>query len=405
MGQSDIEDRLKMKKVEMEHLVQFNELLRYVFQVTNQDLQEVGYEEGEIEQAKRPVLKQADVLGWFDGDKLVSQLAVYPLKVNIHGVIYDMGGVTGVGTYPEYANFGLMHQLMRQSLKDMRDRKQTVSYLFPYSIPYYRRKGWEIISDMMTFSIKDTQLPNLVQVSGMVERTDIYHPDIKLTYDRFARENHAAMIRDELSWEEYFRWEKEELTAGIYYNANHEPLGFVFYWIADDIFYMKEMIYLTEEARSGLWNFISAHFSMVTDVKGRTYTNEPIAYLLEDSEIVETIQPYYMARIVDVEGFLEKYPFRFSEGEATFHFVVQDPLLEWNQGVFTISFENGQKKITKEAAGPAITVDIKALTTLLFSYKRPSYLAKIGRIQADKRAIQLLEKLIPTETAYFSDYF
>ncbi len=403
--QNDVHDRLKMKKVEMEHLVQFNELLRYVFQVTNQDLQEVGYEEGEIEQAKRPVLKQADVLGWFDNEKLVSQLAVYPLQVNIHGEIYEMGGLTGVGTYPEYANFGLMHQLMRQSLKDMRDRKQTVSYLFPYSIPYYRRKGWEIISDMMTFSIKDTQLPSLVQVSGMVERTNINHSDIKATYDRFARTHHAAMIRGELSWEEYFRWEKDELTAGVYYDANHTPQGFVFYWIADDIFHLKEMIYLTEEARLGLWNFISAHFSMVTDVKGRTYTNEPIAYLLEDSEIVETIQPYYMARIVDVLGFLEKYPFRHQGNEYAFHFVVEDPLLDWNLGPFGVSFADGKKRITQEAVGPEVKIDIGTLTTMLFSYKRPTYLAKIGRIKAKEETIAWLEQLIPLETAYFSDYF
>ncbi|EUJ28026.1 acetyltransferase family protein [Listeria floridensis FSL S10-1187] len=59
MGQKDVQDRLKMKPVTMEHLAQFNDLLRYVFQVTSQDLQEVGYEEEEIEQAKRPVLKKS----------------------------------------------------------------------------------------------------------------------------------------------------------------------------------------------------------------------------------------------------------------------------------------------------------------------------------------------------------
>ncbi len=70
-----------------------------------------------------------------------------------------MGGLTGVGTYPEYANMGLMNQLMRQALADMQKKKQSISYLFPYSFPYYRQRGWEIISDKMTFEIKDYQLP------------------------------------------------------------------------------------------------------------------------------------------------------------------------------------------------------------------------------------------------------
>ena len=133
-------DRLKMGKVETRHFQQFNELLRYVFQVTKKELQTVGWEEREIALAKLPVLEMADVLGWFDGEKLISQLAVYPFQVNVFGKTYDMGGLTGVGTYPEYANLGLMNKLMRQALADMQQRKQSISYLFPYSFPFYRQK-------------------------------------------------------------------------------------------------------------------------------------------------------------------------------------------------------------------------------------------------------------------------
>ena len=63
---------LTMKKVGMEHLKQYNQLLRYVFQVTDQQLQQVGWEEKEIIRAKAPTLEQADVLGWFDGDNFSS---------------------------------------------------------------------------------------------------------------------------------------------------------------------------------------------------------------------------------------------------------------------------------------------------------------------------------------------
>jgi predicted acetyltransferase len=106
-------DRLRMGKVETRHFQQFNELLRYVFQVTKKDSQMIRWEEREIALAKLPVLEKADVLGWFDGEKLISQLAVYLFQVNIFGRTFEMGGLTGVGTYPEYANMGLMNKLMR----------------------------------------------------------------------------------------------------------------------------------------------------------------------------------------------------------------------------------------------------------------------------------------------------
>src|SRR5699024_9912492 len=109
------------------------------------------------------------VFGWFNGDQLVSQIAVYPCEVNIHGTLYKMGGVTGVGTYPEYAGHGLMKDLIKLALETMRADQQWISYLYPYNVPYYRRKGWEMMSDKLTFKIRDTQLPKTVEVPGIVE--------------------------------------------------------------------------------------------------------------------------------------------------------------------------------------------------------------------------------------------
>ncbi|MBN6187915.1 GNAT family N-acetyltransferase [Aneurinibacillus sp. BA2021] len=406
MSRQQLKERLKIKKVETKHGEQFNSLLRYVFQVTNHDLQVFGWENREIAQAKLPVLKQADVIGWFDGDKLISQLAVYPFRVNIFGQTYDMGGLTGVGTYPEYANLGLMNQLMRQALKNMRERKQSISYLYPYSIPFYRRKGWEIISDKISFEVKDTQLPKLKTVSGNVERVTIEHPLLKEIYQRFALQTHGAMLRNELAWEENLRWDVDDLTAAIYYDGSHEPTGYLLYWIAGEVFHMKEMIFLNQEARTGLWNFVSAHFSMVTHVKGHIYTDEPLAFLLEDGDIKELIAPYYMARIVDIALFIEKYPFQLQETDCRITFHLHDPMLEWNQGNFTLTVtRDGRGHVTKGGSDPSAIFTIQTLTTMLMGYKRPSYLSRIGRFQADEATVDLFEKLIIRQQPYFSDYF
>lgn len=406
MNREQIKQKLQLKTVDISHLSQFNELLRYVFQVTDADIEEGGYEdEQEIARAKRPVLATSDVIGWFDGDDLISQIAVYPCEVNIHGTPFNMGGVTGVGTYPEYSNLGLMKELIEVALTNMRERNQWISYLYPYNIPYYRRKGWEIISDKMTFSIKDSQLPAVVPVPGYIERLDHDHPDVKKAYDAFAKQTHGAMIRSELNWAEYWRWEnEEERIAAVYYDSQDNPTGFCFYWLAEDTFHIKEMIYLNQEARTGLWNFITAHFSMIDQVVGNTYKNEPIAFTLDDSDITETIQPFFMARIVDVEQFLAHYPF---ENEAEpFHFEIFDPIAKWNNGIFSISWtEEGDIQVTNEPIGTKVSLDIQTLTTMLMSYKRPRYLYHLGRIQTEAIVIKQLEKIIPNQTAYFSDYF
>ena len=171
---------LKMKPVGSEYMEQYNALLRYVFQVTEQELSSIGWQEREIIRAKFPTMEKADVIGWFDDDNLVSQVAVYPMQTRIFGRTYAMGGLTGVGTYPEYSNMGLMHKLLEQALKNMKEQGQDICYLYPYSIPYYRRKGWEIISDKISYEIKDYQLPKNHQVPGNVRRVDTEGEELSL---------------------------------------------------------------------------------------------------------------------------------------------------------------------------------------------------------------------------------
>lgn len=400
------EKRLKMKKVKIEHLEQYNQLLRYVFQVTNNDLHKVGWKERDMIMAKSPVLEKADVLGWFDGEKLVSQVAVYPFQVRIFNRTYDMGGLTGVGTFPEYSNAGLMHKLLVEALTNMRNKGQSISYLYPYSIPYYRRKGWEIISDKIEFEVKDYQLPKFKEVSGEVERVSPDSDEVKRTYNRFANRRHGAMLRNDLAWNEYWLWDYDELNAAIYYNSNKQPDGYVLYWIADEVFHIKDMIFINEEARSGLWNFISAHFSMILKVVGNTHTDEPLAFLLEDADIKETISPYYMGRIVDLKQFIEQYPFKADNQERVWTFTIDDPLLSWNRGNFTLHIDtNGDGQLTPSRESSDSKIDIQTMTTMLLGYKSPEYLHRIGRLVCSPEIVDMLEDSIEQETPYFSDYF
>lgn len=396
---------LEIRPVEEKDVDQFNALLSYVFQITESDIEESGYDsKREMVKSKRPILELSKVFGWFNDEKLISQIAVYPCEVNIHGTLYKMGGVTGVGTYPEYAGHGLMKELIELALATMRQDKQWISYLYPYNVPYYRRKGWEIMSDKLTFKIRDTQMPKQVDVPGTVERREVDDPDVFGVYDQFALENHGALQRTAFHWEEYWRYEnEEERTAAIYYDGTGQPTGVLFYWVAEEVFHIKEMFYLNQEARTGLWNFISAHFSMVYWVKGDIYKNEPLAFLLEDSQISETIEPYFMARIVDVAEFLRHFPFK--PFKRPFHFVVSDPVAKWNNGTFSLFYENEQLQVSRKPLGKPVKLDIQTLTCLLMNYRRPAYLARIERLKADDETLNSLEAIVPDMEAYFGDYF
>ena len=399
-------NNLIMKAVGSEYMAQYNALLRYVFQVTDQELRSVGWQEAEMIRAKFPTMEKADVIGWFDDGTLVSQVAVYPMKVRIFGKTYALGGLTGVGTYPEYSNMGLMHSLLERALVDMRSKGQYICYLYPYSIPYYRRKGWEIVSDKISYEIKDYQLPKNRPVTGNVRRVKTESEELKRTYERYAMRTHGAILRDDLAWNEYWLWDSDDIMAAVYYNEDDEPDGYIIYWIYNEVFHIKDMIFNNEEARTGLWNFVSAHFSMITQVEGNTYTDEPLAFLFEDASIKEVISPYYMARIVDFTAFIADYPFKPDEVDREWKFTMTDPMMACNRGSFLL-------KIDKDGHGEAVKIDepcddsisIQTMTTMLMGYKRPDYLAKIGRLGASDDVIDMLEDAIEQQTPYISDYF
>lgn len=401
-------EHFHMRELRENDLEQFNDLLRYAFQVTGDELNKSGWQEEEIKRAKAPVLKDAYVVGWFDDETLASQIVIYDMEVNVYGEIYRMGGITGVTTYPEYAGRGLANSLMKNCLGHMRDEKMDICFLYPYSIPFYRKMGWEIVTDKMTFTIKDSQLPKRQPVDGIVKRVDIDHEDMKRVYKYFAVQKHGALIRNELAWDEYWKWETDDVTAAIYYNEDKKPLGYLVYEIENEELHVKEMIYLNQEARMGIWNYISSHYSMIENVTGDNYTGESLAFLLEDSEITETIEPYIMARIVNAHSFLLQFPFQIITEDLHIHFILHDEMAEWNNGNYEIYWEDGKLCCDMVEDTPTVNVvelNIQTFTTLLMGYKRPSYLYENGRLEMEYYMVRILEQLIPTGKAYFSDYF
>jgi len=131
-----------------------------------------------------------------------------------------------------------------------------------------------------------------------------------------------------------------------------------------------------------------------------------LAFLLEDASIKESISPYYMARIVDFPAFVADYPFKADGTEREWRFSMTDPIMECNQGSFLL-------KISKDGRGTAVkisepcadSISIQTMTTMLMGYKRPDYLAKIGRIHAGGETIDMLEDAIEQQPPYISDYF
>lgn len=393
-----------VRPLTIQDIDQYNALLRYAFQVTEQELSETGWKNDEIKRSKFPVLQRADVLGCFDGDDLVSQFAVYPLEMNIYGTKYPVGFVTSVCTYPEHTGHGIMKRLMIQSLTHMHENHRPFALLYPYSIPLYRRLGWEIISNKMTYIVKDTQIPRRIKEPGYIRRVEWNDKEFMQLHTTFAQKTHGCLFRNNLAWEEYWRWDEDDTVVAVYYDQHATPMGYMVYLIKDDIMHIKEMIYINREAHEGLWEYIRAHDSMIDEVRGNSYFNEPIAFEMDDGDIREMIRPYIMGRIVDVEEFLHLYHCSPEEKGVCFDLDIDDAFLPWNNRPFRVWFEGGNCTLTDRDPDYELRMSIATLSTLLIGYKTAAKLARIGRITGSDEAIARLDHALLHEAPYISDY-
>ena len=399
---------MTIRSLTTDDLDQYNSLLRYAFQVTELDLAKAGWRDDDISQSKFPVLERADVIGFFDGDELVSQLAAYPLRMNIHGSVYDIGHVTSVTTYPEYSGHGLMKRLLHLSLERMRSDGRSIATLYPFSISLYRKFGWEIISNKISYKVKDSQIypgRRKNKAPGYVRRVEWDNEEFMNLHARFALRTHGCILRDRVAWEEYWRWDEEDTIVAVYHDLEDVPQGYMVYLIKDDVMHIIEMVYLTMEAQKGLWDYISAHYSMIDEVRGNSYRNELMAFILEDGNVTEAIRPYFMARIVDIPMFLEHYRTDDDEADICFSLTIEDDFLDWNNGTFCVLFHGGKAEVvTSMEPDFELSMSIGTLSTLLMGYMTATQLHRLERIDGSDEAIEALDEILIHEIPYISDY-
>lgn len=124
---------------------------------------------------------------------------------------------------------------------------------------------------------------------------------------------------------------------------------------------------------------------MIDAVHGYTYFSEPIAFEMDDGDIKETIRPYAMGRIIDIESFLQDYPCDPDGGTLYIELEIEDHLLLWNNRSFRLCFSDGTCMLTDEPAEYKLKMEIGTLTTLYWDIKRLSVCMPLNALKGSRK--------------------
>ena len=99
----------------------------------------VEYWEGYYEPEKNPRLDPDQVYVVEEDREIRATATVLPLEVFFEGRTVAMGGIAAVATHPAYRRRGYAGELIRPSLREMRERNVHLFMLHPFAHSYYRR--------------------------------------------------------------------------------------------------------------------------------------------------------------------------------------------------------------------------------------------------------------------------
>ncbi|MDQ0253965.1 putative acetyltransferase [Evansella vedderi] len=351
-----------------------------------------------------------------DDGKILAKATVLPLMVHFQEKQVSMGGVSSVATWPEYRRSGLVKDLLFQCLIEMKEKGQLLSFLAPFSIPFYRKFGWELFAEEQKLTLTKEQLPVRKPTAGSIKRVEKDYQVIRHVYEEWASRFNGTLIRDEKWWKRLISRDKKDHLA-IYYTQEGDPKGYMFYQIKSQTLTIDELIWLDPESRDGLFTFIANHDSMIDKVVWTTTPNDGIPFLLPDPKVEREIISYFMARIVDVKEFLKVYPFQMEEGSSPIILHLTDEFCSWNDGTYFIEMKQNQIKTnffsTKGSSGAncqhppkkGIRLSIQTLTALLFNAQSMDVLYREGLVLGEEEQAKKLENAIKSGKPFIYDFF
>lgn len=349
-----------------------------------------------------------------ENGEILAKSTTLPLSVYIFGEKVPMGGVSGVVTWPEHRRGGLVKHLLLHSLEEMRKEGQILSFLYPFSIPFYRKMGWELFAEQQIITLTKEQLPAGKKGSGKVRRVENDLSLVDDVYQTWAKRYLGTLARDERWWNINI-FKRKKGTLAVYYNEGNEAKGYMIYQVKENKMTIKELIWLDTEARDSLFAFISDHDSMLDKVEWNTMPHSGLPFILRDPKVERKLVSYFMARIVDVKEFLKIYPFNLEKGSEPLVLHVSDEFCSWNNGTYFLSGGKDDKELkffpAKESGAcqhppkKGLSLSVQTLTAVLMNAQSVSTLYEEGLLLGTEEEVQHLERAVPAKQPFFYDFF
>jgi predicted acetyltransferase len=328
-----------------------------------------------------------NVLGIFDGARLIASGRYLPIEQWWHGAAVPAGGVASVYVAPEDRGRGVGARLATALIELIAERGRPLSVLYPATTPVYRRAGYEHGGAQHWVAFRTEALRSLGReaASGTVKIRRA-GPDDAAEVVAVLRAVHAAaedagpLDRGEA----FVRWflDNPDLFA---YLADD---GFIAYYWNDDRSGLVVDIAVagTAETARALWALVGSGSSTAETVQARISPHDPILWLLRDRTDERLTRSSWMLRIIDAPAAIAARGFPAGVA-AEVPLIVPDTLRPGNAGSWRLIVAGGRGRLERAPeSADAVRMTERGLAAL-FAGVPVATLSRSGLLDGGDRAV------------------
>lgn len=351
-----------------------------------------------------------DPYGMFVGDELRSVCRHYWFTTTVRGEEHDVAGLSAVATPPEYRRRGYVANMLRASLDHYRDRGVTLSVLWPFKTPFYRRFGWGVSDTFHRVECAPDAFESLGPVNGRFERVEADDwRDLEVIDTAFA-DRYERMVDLDEGWYRHrvFDWWGDTPYVYVFYQGE-SPRGYLTYRIEKDDereLHVGHLRFSDHEAFRALVQYCRVHEDHVESVRFACPDDVPLLDMLDEPHDAEVCQiSGSMYRIVDVERLLDGCASELDEAEPVV-VDVSDRFAPWNDDTFCIEVADGRLRCRPTDDAPDVSCDIATLTRLFVGHRTVETLVALDQLDIDDEAVtESLSMMFPPRRGTLLEWF
>ena len=287
----------------------------------------------------------------------VGTTASLPFELTVPGGAVAAGGVTWVGVLPSHRRRGILRQMMKRQLDDLRERGEPLAILWASEAAIYGRFGYgisaptvQLDADRSRFSLRDDPGPKgAVRLIDREEAARVLPP----IYDAVRARVPGFTSRSELLWDLYRLADPEHWRRGAgpkFYAVlefDGEPVGYALYRIkldwqegfAKSQVKVVETCTTSDAAERELWRFLFG-IDLIERIQGRHDPGSPLFLMVVDPRSLKLrVTEGLWLRLVDLDAALTGRTYATDDSVVM---DVRDELCPWNAGRWRMGTDAGR---------------------------------------------------------------